>query len=477
MRFFIGGREHTINAPINSGGEGEIYVIESSHAAKIYHRNELSNERQQKVLALCNSYTNNVAHLGTQYFAFPEQPAYSEKQIKLETVCGFAMQFFPDCPSFGDINYDPSTRQFKCWNSIQFDDENAIQQIYNVFDLLEKLHRSRIVLGDINPGNLLFSSKSNYPIIIDLDASQIGQFPCHANSDEYLDPFVQQQGKNMQDIYTYSTDSDIFAMACVCYEFFVGSNPFFLWAKPPKGVLYNKQMRIPLLRYIHENTENICGVELLSAKNDATRKRLEALRKKSPELYDFFFSTFVLDKRINLMQTLDRSNPRHPAYIFYTQSGFDEVLKEILNARGKLQALPSQPATVPTEQLGIIPDSGFAKTLQHATTSNSLPQSSHSQLNTGMPSRSSTIPDSGFTKIVQPTSKNESKIHKILSNIFQRNNTGQANETKEQNKHGTGSAMEPTSANSAPEVPTDSIRLSLFLKNYEIDLNGIWEEV
>jgi len=37
--------------------------------------------------------------------------------------------------------------------------------------------------------------------------------------------------------------------------------------------------------------------------------------------------------------------------------------------------------------------------------------------------------------------------------------------------------MEPTSANSAPEVPTDSIRLSLFLKNYEIDLNGIWEEV
>ncbi len=354
MKIIISGKTFLIDVPLASGGEGEIYPLDGSSLAKIYHKQVINRERRLKVLALCNSYQNNVSHLGEDSFAFPQQPAYDNKEI-LDFLCGFSMQYFNNCSTLGDIGYNLQSANYK---SNQLDDKKAVEFIYNTFDVIDRLHKSRIILGDVNPSNILYNTKLNYPIIIDLDAAQIGQFRCLSWSDEYLDPLTQSQGKNSQGGYTYTYESDIFSIACVCFEFMIGVNPFFCRTDPSHDVMFNKENGISMLRYIHAGTNNLNGIKYLSNPvNDNIKSRIHHIRTTFPKLYTFFISVFLDSKRTSLMQTLDRKDPRHPAYVFYSQSGFDLALKQIVASR-KVSVTPQ----IQQKVVGsfMIPDSGFS---------------------------------------------------------------------------------------------------------------------
>ncbi|MBU2546710.1 MAG: serine/threonine-protein kinase [Gammaproteobacteria bacterium] len=138
------------------------------------------------------------------------------------------MKFFEDCPTLNDIGFDLSMQKFKSSGSVALDDDKAVKLIYNTFNVVDKLHTARIILGDINPSNLLYNPKSNDPIIIDIDSVQIGQFKCLVCSPEYIDPLIQQQGKNI----TYSEENDIFSIACICFQLIIGKNPFWVLTDP-----------------------------------------------------------------------------------------------------------------------------------------------------------------------------------------------------------------------------------------------------
>jgi len=358
MRIIISGKDFTIDVPLSSGGEGEIYAIDHLSVAKIYHKQVINRERRLKVLALCNSYQNSISNLGDDSFAFPQQPAYENKEI-LDFLCGFSMQYFKNCPTLGDIGFNLQASNYKYG---KMDDNRAVEFIYNTFDVIDRLHKSRIILGDVNPSNVLYNEKLNYPIIIDLDSAQIGQFRCLSWSDEYLDPLTQLQGKNLQGGYNYTYESDIFSIACVCFEFIIGINPFFCRTDPSNDVIFNKENGISVLRYIHSSTNNINGIKYLSNPvNDNIKKRITSIKTAFPKLYNFFVSIFLDSKRTSLMQTLSRNDPRHPAYIFFSQSGFDQVLKQIITSR-KAVATP-QVTQITHKVIGSfsIPDSGFSK--------------------------------------------------------------------------------------------------------------------
>lgn len=482
MRIYIGCREYNVDVPIGSGAEGAVYVTEHYNAAKVYHSDANINttERKQKVLALCNYYANDATRLGTEFYAFPEHPAYSDKEIKLEFICGFSMHFFPGCPTFGDIGYDLSTQQFKVWNSLKINDDKAIELIFNMFDVIEGLHKSRIILGDINPSNLLYNSSLNHPIVIDLDAAQVGTFPCIVYSEEYIDPLVQQQGKslqanqgkNLQAGYRYSSENDVFSIACICFELFVGVNPFFLYAKPPGNIVQNKEKGISILRYIHEKVEDINGVKCLpNPYNESIKSRINTLRLKSPELFDFFVSVFVNGHRLNLMQTLSRDDPRHPAYIFYSGGRFDKILKTILIERENERINSSKSSSVPSVK-PYVPDSGFLKSMQQIKKSNSDLEIIPSQSTKTALIQPPVIPDSGFSKILQSINKSNT-VQSIHKTTLKNEKTDQENKISSHAGFEFVTNRTPASDNSSMTEPTDSYQLSVFLKNYSIDINDI----
>lgn len=377
-KVYINKREYKIDSPIDRGGEGEVYNIEKDLLAKIYHNNILHiEERRLKVLALCNAHANNFQ--GSAFFAFPIDPAYENLNESFEELCGFSMKYFRNCPTINEICYDLSSNKFRDAKGISpLNDDTSVKFIYNIFDAVEKLHKARIILGDVNPKNILYNSNTNQPVIIDIDSAQFGQFNCLAWSDEYLDPLIQQQGKNCKNCYTYNYESDIFSVSCICYELFVGTNPFYVLTRPAGSPVSNKQNGISLLRYMHSKENDIDGIQILkNSINDNHKKRLCVLKEKYENLYNFFVSVFLDNHRINLMQTLDRrKDPRHPAYIFYSQSGFYKILNKIISQRRQTESI--QQLVNPSLSTGrfSIPSAGFS----HVIDSSGITQNAHTPL-------------------------------------------------------------------------------------------------
>ena len=363
METMIDGHRYFLDNPIGVGGEGEIYELDRKLLAKIYHRDIIDIYRRLKVLALCDYFSNNIQHFGTESFAFPEKPAYENRNEIIDFISGFSMKYFKGCPTLGDICFDLDINDFKKYNNHKMDDSKAVELIYNIFDLVDRLHKSRIILGDINPSNILYNTNLNLPVVIDIDASQLGQFRCLSYSEEYLDPLIQEQGKNSQGSYTYNFESDAFSIACVCYEFFVGANPFFVRTKPPKNVIYNKEYGISIVRFCHSSALDLNGVQYLkNEENSNIEARLNVLKTKFPKLFDFFISIFVDNNRTTLLQTLDRTDPHHPAYMFYSQSGFDKIIKEVISDRTRLrQPIKSDSSQQKNIKKLTLPNSGFSK--------------------------------------------------------------------------------------------------------------------
>jgi serine/threonine protein kinase len=363
METIIEGHRYFLDTPIGTGGEGEIYELDQKLVAKIYHRDIINEDRRLKVLALCDLFSNNIQRFGTESFAFPEKPAFENRNAIFDFISGFSMKYFKGCPTLGDICFDLDMNDFKKYNNHKMDDPKAVELLYNIFDLVDRLHTSRIIVGDINPGNILYNTNLNLPVFIDMDASQLGKFRCEAYSNEYIDPLIQEQGKNSQGSYTYNFESDAFSIACVCYEFFVGANPFYVRTKPPKTIMYKKEKGISIMKFCHSSVLDLNGVQYLKhEENSKIEARLNVLKTKFPKLFDFFISIFVDNNRTTLLQTLDRSDPRHPAYIFYSQSGFDKVKKEIISDRTRLrQPIKSDSSQQKNIKKSTLPNSGFSK--------------------------------------------------------------------------------------------------------------------
>ena len=362
MEVIIDNKQFALSNILSTKGEGEIYIIDSFSLAKIYHdRPEVRTRvRKEKVIALCNSYYNNLSSFGNSAFAFPKTPVY-EGSVGLNYLIGFSMQYFLGGLELSEIAYDIKAKDFKRARGIKLNDDEAINFIYKVFELTQKLHNAGIVLGDVNMGNILLIASTKLPVLVDIDSAQFGQYKCVALTEEYLDPDVEQQGKNLRGGYTYSTDSDYFALPSMLFEFFIGVNPFFLNhdKKGNHGVPENKAEGISYLKALHLNQWQIAGANISSSNpiNKKIEARIIELKKKYIKLYEYFVDVLVHLNKISLMQTLDRSDPRHPAFIFYSQSGFNTALDKIIRQRQLTEQRKKM------QKPFSLPDSGFAKVL------------------------------------------------------------------------------------------------------------------
>lgn len=337
MEVIIDKSRYTLSQPIAGGGEGEVYALTDDFAVKVYHSDilEQSPERKQKVLSLCNAYLNNVSQFGQEHFAFPQHPAH-KKNLLFNDIIGFSMPFFKNCLHIVEFNYDINSGEFRSPSGYQFNDQTALEFIYDIFDLIGRLHKGGIILGDINPKNILCDWTSILgkpkPVFIDLDAVQFGQFDCApAFSEDYIDPLIEKLGKKPNNSYMYSSESDIFSLACLAYSFFVGVHPYSIRTRPPCGMSDNKINKVSVIRFIEEGESYLksLGLEYLDGKNNRDIiNRLKSLKNLDNNLYEFFVSVFSKDERKNLIFSLPINNPRNPKFVFFQESGIGKVLSD-----------------------------------------------------------------------------------------------------------------------------------------------------
>ncbi len=54
-------------------------------------------------------------------------------------------------PTIAELGFDLKRDKYNDVSGFRFDDTKAIAFVYELFSVIEQLHQSRIVLGDVNP--------------------------------------------------------------------------------------------------------------------------------------------------------------------------------------------------------------------------------------------------------------------------------------------------------------------------------------
>ncbi|NUM34242.1 MAG: serine/threonine protein kinase [Candidatus Brocadiae bacterium] len=315
--------------PMAQGGEGEIYPIDNKSVAKVYYSDQITRERQEKILALCAKYDFYKGLFKEDSFAFPRESAAN---VDTNELVGFAMQYLGKFPHLTEICFDLGQNQYKKMQNQQLDNSRALDLVYRLFQSLEVFHQTHIILGDINPSNILYNFATKNPLFIDLDTVHIEKYGCLAFSEDYLDPQVEAQGKTVDGLLKYTSSGDQFGMAVLAYEIFVGANPFYLRCSPNLGTVENKRQAISLLGEHHKQSYLADkGIKILEDPTNALiLKRLDLLKTLDGRLYQYLYDVFIKEKRCNLLTRLPKSDVRNPGYSFYNANSSVRTIMDMI---------------------------------------------------------------------------------------------------------------------------------------------------
>jgi serine/threonine protein kinase len=370
MEFITNHCRYTNPQEIDAGGEGVVYAVGIDTCVKIYHPELLNREpqRRDKVLALCNLFKNFAYISNTANFAaFPQLQVYQTRE-SIDDIVGFAMHWFKDCSKIGQLGFDLENNSFREDKGFRFDDKRALGFIYNVFEAIDQIHAARIVLGDVNPGNVLYDRIMQRPVIIDLDAAQVGNYGCPTTLDLYNDPQLEQRSRNSAGGLVFDGGTDLFALAVVCFEFWVGVRPHFLYLTPhrhQKPDVENKKLGISNIRCFALGRDYLSqfGIKYLDiSENQQIEARIAQLKVQDLKLYEYFVDVFANGERENLLLSLPIQDRRHPGSRFTADKDFTEIINALAGERDKeAQRVQEQQGYIkPT--IGV-PDSDFMKVI------------------------------------------------------------------------------------------------------------------
>lgn len=297
MKILIKNKEYVLQETGKFGREGEIYSVlgySQSKLAKVYDVDRRTAYTQRKVTALINKFRNFNWGGMEDSIAFPEFPLYD---AATKSFCGFLMKNFNNHSDFFDNRFDLENSSFK---NTRINDEIATSIIVTLFSFLRVLHKAGFILGDVNPDNVLLNNDTLMPVLIDFDSSQIGTYYSNTNRQTYIDSKVRADGYGSKRHFIYTTDSDIYALAIVSYEFMVGIHPYFFQTSRPTDTEYKKANGLSILDYLESNRDKTDKFDFEIFENaayEATVLRLNEIKAEHKEIYAFFKSVFVEGKR------------------------------------------------------------------------------------------------------------------------------------------------------------------------------------
>lgn len=159
------------NDAIGTGGEGSVFPdpTDPRNVIKIYESPTKAHERKLKAFLAKN-------------FILPRNVAAPRSLIfnKSQDVVGYTMPLIKGAKAFRDL----SNKNFRVRQKIN--NKMVVALHLNDAKVLEEIHGQRIVIGDRNDQNVLFSGTTSH--YIDFDSVQFDNWPCPVATENYLDP-------------------------------------------------------------------------------------------------------------------------------------------------------------------------------------------------------------------------------------------------------------------------------------------------
>lgn len=156
---------------INGGGEGNIYsTSESGIVVKIYIKKCITKNRKDKLTLM----TSN-------------QPYIKNVCWPIDTITNKSGEFVGYLMAQArGTEMSKTIFKGKCKG---FNRTELVECVSNIFEVISKLHKNNILLGDINGGNILIQSPQEI-YFVDTDSYQIENYPCPVGTELFTPPEI-----------------------------------------------------------------------------------------------------------------------------------------------------------------------------------------------------------------------------------------------------------------------------------------------
>ncbi len=196
-----------LNKCIASGGEGNIFETNTKYIAKIYKPGKLDRRKYEKIKLMltkkisCEGICYPIISLynGANEFVGYLMPKANGKEIQKSLfIKPLFMKNFPN------------------WKK-----RDAVQLCVTILKKIKYLHDRNIIMGDINPMNILVVSPEEV-YFVDVDSYQIEGFPCPVGTINYTAPEIQ--GKSY-DSFLRTIGNENFAVATLLFMIMLPGKP------------------------------------------------------------------------------------------------------------------------------------------------------------------------------------------------------------------------------------------------------------
>lgn len=232
------GQCYILDNKIESGGDGSVYNIkgEPNLVAKIFHDTKLNNKQvrsiiERKVAAMI-SMDVSAQMYGALLIAWPKELLYVNGNF-----CGYVMPkvkrsikgwYLPLATSIALGTDGFKAKELKEAYP-EYTWKYSFQFAYNLAYAVRYAHAKGIIIGNLNPGNLLLDKDTGAIVLIDCDEFDITdimtgeRFPCEVGLPEMLAPELQTVGQLKGKFTTYTDD---FSLAILIFRMLMAADPF-----------------------------------------------------------------------------------------------------------------------------------------------------------------------------------------------------------------------------------------------------------
>lgn len=238
------GTSIQIGRELGKGGEGSVYEVPSlpNQVAKLYHKNELPDQKKQAKLSFMAATANQQP---LKYVAWPQETLHPHPG---GPVIGFLMAKVTGREPIHAV-YSPAHRRQErpkaAWDFLIFVARNTAA----AFDAL---HSHGHVLGDVNQGNIMVGADSKV-VLIDSDSFQVNTknslHQCEVGVGHFTPP--ELQGLSSFKGFTRTTNHDNFGLALLIFHLLLGGRHPYAGVPLMDGVGNSLESDIKGFRYAY----------------------------------------------------------------------------------------------------------------------------------------------------------------------------------------------------------------------------------
>lgn len=206
-----GGHEFHLGALISAGGEGSIYETPlAGQVCKIYHRNRLTSLKKRKIELMVSRRIDRAG------ICWPTEVVTD----RAGEFVGYLMPRAAGTTIQKAMFVKPVLEKtFPNWRR-----HDLVNVAGTFVDHISYLHNLNIIVGDINPLNLLVTEDSTRLWMVDTDSFQIESFPCPVGTINFTPPEIQ--ARNYAE-FLRTKDHELFAVATMIFMIlFPGKPPY-----------------------------------------------------------------------------------------------------------------------------------------------------------------------------------------------------------------------------------------------------------